>query len=76
MINMLIKKLINIPIIQVIFMYILKISATKSIKISVTTIVKYGKLPNDKNKETQCKTAQDFSKFLWNTWKILKNLGQ
>ena len=40
MINMLIKKLINIPIIQVIFMYILKISATKSIKISVTTIVK------------------------------------
>ena len=31
---MLIKKLINIPIIQVIFMYILKISATKSIKIT------------------------------------------
>ena len=30
----------NIPIIQVSFMYILKISAMKSIKISVTTIVK------------------------------------
>ena len=40
MINMRIKKLINIPIIQVIFMYILKISTTKSIKISVITIVK------------------------------------
>ena len=35
-----IKKLINISIIQVSFMYILKISAIKSIKISVTTIIK------------------------------------
>ena len=34
------KKLIKIPIIQVSFMYILKISAIKSIKTSVTTIVK------------------------------------
>ena len=33
-------KLIKIPIIQVSFMYILKISAIKSIKTSVTTIVK------------------------------------
>ena len=35
-----IKKLINIPIIKVSFMYILKISTIKSIKTSVTTIVK------------------------------------
>ena len=35
-----ITKLINISITQVSFMYILKISAIKSIKISVTTIVK------------------------------------
>ena len=35
-----IKKLINISIIQVYFMYILKISVTKSIRISVTTIAK------------------------------------
>ena len=34
------KKLIKIPIIQVSFMYILKISAIKSIKTSVTTIAK------------------------------------
>ena len=34
------KKMIKIPIIQVSFMYILKISAIKSIKTSVTTIVK------------------------------------
>ena len=34
------KKLINISIIQVSFMYILKISAIKSIKISVTIITK------------------------------------
>ena len=33
-------KLIKIPIIQVSFMYMLKISAIKSIKTSVTTIVK------------------------------------
>ena len=33
-------KLIEIPIIQVNFMYMLKISAIKSIKTSVTTIVK------------------------------------
>ena len=33
-------KLIKIPIIQVSFMYILKISAIKIIKTSVTTIVK------------------------------------
>ena len=33
-------KLIEIPIIQVSFMYMLKISAIKSIKTSVTTIVK------------------------------------
>ena len=35
-----IKKLINIPIIQFSFMYILKISAIKSIKNSVTIIAK------------------------------------
>ena len=35
-----IKKFINISIIQVSFIYILKISVTKSIKISVTTIAK------------------------------------
>ena len=35
-----IKKLINISIIEVSFMYILKISLTKSIKTSVTTIAK------------------------------------
>ena len=35
-----IKKIINIPITQVSFMYILKISAIKTIKISVATIVK------------------------------------
>ena len=40
MIKIWIKKLINIPIIQVSFMYILKISTTKSIKTSVTTIIK------------------------------------
>ena len=34
------KKLIKIPIIQVSFMYKLKNSAIRSIKISVTTIVK------------------------------------
>ena len=45
MIKTRIKKLINIPIIQVSFMYILKISAIKSIKISVATIVKI----NDRN---------------------------
>ena len=33
-------KLIEIPIIQVSFMYMLRISAIKSIKTSVTTIVK------------------------------------
>ena len=38
MIKIWIKKLINIPIIQVSFMYILKIGAAKSIKISITTI--------------------------------------
>ena len=40
MIQIRIKKSINIPIIEVSFMYILKLSAIKSIKISVTTIVK------------------------------------
>ena len=40
MIKIRIKKLINIPIIQVSFMYILKISALKIIKISVTTTAK------------------------------------
>ena len=40
MIKIWIKKLINIPIIQISFMYTLKISAIKRIKISITTIVK------------------------------------
>ena len=40
MAKMRIKKLINTPLIQVSFMYVLKISAIKSIKFSVTTIVK------------------------------------
>ena len=40
MIKIWIKKLINIPTIRVSFMYILNISDTKSITISVTTIVK------------------------------------
>ena len=40
MIKIWMTKLIKIPIIQVSFMYILKISAIKSIKTSVTTIVK------------------------------------
>ena len=39
MIKTWIKKLINIPIIQVSSMNILKISAIKSIKINVTTII-------------------------------------
>ena len=53
-------------------MCILKISAIKSIKTSVITIVKItdrnagiqNKLPNNKNKENDCKTIQDFSNFL------------
>ena len=40
MIKLWMTKLIKIPIIQVSFMYMLKISAIKSIKTSVTTIVK------------------------------------
>ena len=40
MVKIRIKKLINSPIIQVSFMYILKISAMKCIKITVTTIAK------------------------------------
>ena len=40
MIKIWMTKLIKIPIIQVSFMYMLKISAIKSIKTSVTTIVK------------------------------------
>ena len=40
MIKIWIKKLINIPLIQVNFVYILKISAIKSIKTSITNIVK------------------------------------
>ena len=40
MIKIWIKKLINIPTIQVSFMNKLKISAIKNIKISVTTIIK------------------------------------
>ena len=55
-------------------MYILKISAIKSIKTSVTTIVKITdrnagmqnelKLPNYKNKQNECKTIQNFPKAL------------
>ena len=40
MIKIWMTKLIKIPIIQVSFMYILKISAIKSIKTSATTVVK------------------------------------
>ena len=40
MIKIWVKKLITIPIIQVSFMYILKVSAIRSIKTSATTIVK------------------------------------
>ena len=40
MIKIWMKKLIKTPIIQVSFMYILKISAMKSIKTSLTSIVK------------------------------------
>ena len=77
-----IKKVINIPIIiQVSFMNILKISAMKSIKFSVTTIVKMTgrnagmkkcvKLSNNKYKENKCKTIQNFCKLLWNTFKTV-----
>ena len=54
-------------------MNILKISAIKSIKFSVTTIVKMTdrnagmkksvKLSNNKYKENKCKTIQNFCKF-------------
>ena len=74
MIKIWIKKLIKIPLIQVSFMYILRISAVKSIRTSVTTIVKITdrnagmqnelKLPNYKNKQNECKTIQNFPKVL------------
>ena len=57
-------------------MCILKISP---IKASVTTIIEItdrnagmqNKLPNNKNKDNDCKTIQDFSKFLLNTFKTV-----
>ena len=42
------KKFIKTPIIQVSFMYILKISAMKSIKTSLTTIVKITEIQEGK----------------------------
>ena len=52
MVKIWMKKLMKITIIQVSFMYILKISAVKSIKTSVTTIVKItdrnARMPNNK----------------------------
>ena len=75
-----IKKFINIPIIQVSFLHILKISATKSIKISVRTIAKITeecrnakcvKLPDNMYKMMACETIQNFSKFLRNSFKMV-----
>ena len=75
-----IKKFINIPIIQVSFLHILKISATKSITISVTTIAKITeecrnakcvKLPDNMYKMIACETIQNFSKFLRNSFKMV-----
>ena len=75
-----IKKFINIPIIQVSFLHILKISATKSITISVTTIAKITeecrnakcvKLPDTMYKMIACETIQNFSKFLRNSFKMV-----
>ena len=74
MIKIWIKKLINIAIIQVTFIYTLNISAIKNIKISITTTTKITdknagmqkcvKQANNKYKVNECKTRQKFSKFL------------
>ena len=51
-------KLIKIPIIQVSFMYILKISAIKIIKTSVTTIVKITDRNTGMQNELNCQIAR------------------
>ena len=73
MIKTWIKKLINIPIIQVSFMYMLKISAIKKYKNQCYNHcknhrqkyknAKFIKLANNKYKENECKTMQNFSNF-------------
>ena len=67
-------KFIEIPIMQVSFMYMLKISAIKRIKTSVTIIVKItdrnARMQNDLNcqitriRKISAKTIQNFPKFL------------
>ena len=74
-------KLIKIPIIQVSFMYMLKISAIKSIKTSVTTIVKITDRNAGMHNELNCKITRirktsaklfkifpNFCEILLNSW--------
>ena len=53
-----VKKLIKIPIIQVSFMYILKISARKGIKTSVITILKITDKNTGKQNELNCQITR------------------
>ena len=85
-----IKKLINISIMQVSFMYILKISSIKSIKITATTIAKITDRNEGMRKVLNCqitsirKMSAKLCKFFPNVCKIflerfvwtLENSGQ
>ena len=75
MIKIWMKKLIKIPIIQVSFMYKLKTSAIRSIKTSVTTIVKISDRNAGMQNELTCQTTK-IRKMSAKLFKIFPNFCQ